>query len=170
MPTKCNQNHPHLSLPQYPLVPPTLIPPPPYSSTHNKPHPHLLWHKTMASFSWLSVSGYMHEFGNGEQIKGMGRNLTMKSIDRKETWPKAPGKCTYVFTNYQGGWHFEFIWLFQPIPMYWIIVALRRATECFTMHEVIITMETCAVPLVIMQSVTGLNSFQICTVFNFWPM
>ncbi len=58
-------------------------------------------------------------------------------------------KYTYVFTNYHGGWHFEFIWLFQPIPMYCIIVALRRATECFTMHEVIIAMESRAVPLVI---------------------
>ncbi len=39
---------------------------------------------------------------------------------------------------------------FQTIPMYWITVALRRAAECFTMQELIIAMETRAVPLVIM--------------------
>ncbi len=51
--------------------------------------------------------------------------------------------------NYQGGWHFEFIWLLQPIPMYWITLALRRATECFTMRELIIAINThvCSISL-----------------------
>ncbi len=34
-------------------------------------------------------------------------------------------------------------WLFQPIPIYWITVALRRVTECSTMHKVVVMVIMC---------------------------
>ncbi len=74
--------------------------------------------------------------------------------------PGAEGamESTYVFKNYHGGWHFEIIWLFQPIPMHWITVVLRRANECFTMREVIITMETHDILLVIISQTSICNN------------